>query len=331
MRIGVVGCGALGSFYGAKLCAAGQDVHFLLRSDYDVVRARGVQIQSVEGDFHVRPRCARDPSEIGPCDLVLIGLKTTANHEFHRLIPPLLGPRSAIITLQNGLGGEELLADLFGAEQVLGGLCFVCLNRLEPGLVRHTAHGKVVLGEFRGLPQKRTEEYAALLREAGVRCKVVDNLGQARWEKLVWNVPFNGLGVAGVAGYEAVLSGCCPAVLARGGPCLATDQLLGDPRWSGLVRALMIEVIAAARGLGYELRDSLVDDRIAQTREMGAYKASTLLDFEQGKALELESLFLEPLRRARAAKVEMPHLAALVRILSALDPGQGEKDCCQGI
>src|SRR5512143_871689 len=103
MKVAVVGCGAVGSFYGAKLARAGQEVHFLLRSDYDAVRPRGVRIQSPDGDFQVRPHCARRPEEIGPADLVLIGLKTTANDQFPQLLPPLVGPATAVLTLQNGL------------------------------------------------------------------------------------------------------------------------------------------------------------------------------------------------------------------------------------
>src|SRR5688572_17166848 len=110
MKIGVVGCGALGSYYGAKLCRAGRDVRFLLRSDYDVVRRKGVRIRSPEGDFHAHPKCASRPGEIGVCDLVLICLKTTANAWFPALIPPLVGERTAVMTLQNGLGNEEQLA-----------------------------------------------------------------------------------------------------------------------------------------------------------------------------------------------------------------------------
>src|SRR5206468_12233284 len=128
MKVAVVGCGAVGSFYGARLARDGHEAHFLLRSDYDHVRRHGVAIKSSQGDFVVRPRCARRPEEIGPADLVMIALKTTANSELPRLLPPLVGPSTAILTLQNGLGNEELLARLFPAEQVLGGLCFVCLN-----------------------------------------------------------------------------------------------------------------------------------------------------------------------------------------------------------
>src|SRR5437773_6985044 len=137
MKIAVVGCGALGSFYGAKLCQLGEEVHFLLRSDYEAVRRKGVSVRSPSGDFHVQPRYAKAPEEIGPSDFVLIGLKTTANDQLARLLPPLVGPQTAILTLQNGLGNEERLAALFPPDQIMGGLAFVCLNRVEPGLIYH--------------------------------------------------------------------------------------------------------------------------------------------------------------------------------------------------
>src|SRR5437588_74750 len=137
MKIAVVGCGAVGSFYGAKLARAGQDVHFLLRSDYEVVRRSGVMIRSPQGDFNARPKCARVPEEIGPSDLVMIALKTTANDQFSKLVPPLVSKTTPVVTLQNGLGNEEQLAQLFAVEQIMGGLCFVCLNRIEPGVIHH--------------------------------------------------------------------------------------------------------------------------------------------------------------------------------------------------
>ncbi|HXG46432.1 MAG TPA: 2-dehydropantoate 2-reductase N-terminal domain-containing protein, partial [Methylomirabilota bacterium] len=165
--VAVVGCGALGSFYGAKLCRTGIETHFLLRSDFEIVRRHGVTIHSKEGDFNARPRCARMAEEIGPVDLVLIGLKTTANDQFPRLLPPLVGPRTAILTLQNGLGNEESLATLFPPHQILGGLCFVCLNRVAPGVVQHLDHGRIVLGEYQRWPEPRTHQIADLFRAAG--------------------------------------------------------------------------------------------------------------------------------------------------------------------
>ncbi|MEW6305476.1 MAG: 2-dehydropantoate 2-reductase [Verrucomicrobiota bacterium] len=317
MKIGVIGCGALGSYYGAKLCRDGHDVHFLLRSDYDVVRRRGVQVRSPDGDFHVNPRCARAPEEIGPCDLVLIGLKTTANDQFPALLPPLVDPHTAVFTLQNGLGNEEQLAKLFPVEQILGGLCFVCLNRIEPGVIHHIAHGKIVMGEFQRWPEPRTHNIATAIRHAGVPCSVADNLERAHWEKLVWNIPFNGLGVASAAGYEAVLSGRFDPAARH--PCLTTDLLLSDARWESLVRELMLEVIRAANAQQLAIPESLADKQIERTRTMGAYKASTLIDYERGQPLELYSMFLEPLRRAQRVNVSVPRLGALCEILRQLE------------
>jgi 2-dehydropantoate 2-reductase len=320
MKIAIVGCGALGSFYGAKLWGTGQEVHFLLRSDYEAVRQNGVLIRSPGGDFHAQPRCARAPGEIGVCDAVFIGLKTTANGELPGLIPPLAGPHTAVVTLQNGLGNEEQLARFLPAAQILGGLCFVCLNRIEPGVILHTAHGKVVLGEFQRPAQARTHELAALFRQAGVSCDVTGDLARTHWEKLVWNIPFNGLGVAGAAGCEALTDTHSPPRIAPPGPVLPTEVLLADPRWERLVRELMLEVIAAANALGLNIPESLADKQIERTRNMGAYKASTLIDFERRQPLELDGMFLEPLRQAQKAGVPTPRLAALCRVLTALDP-----------
>lgn len=316
MKIAVVGPGAVGSYYGAKLARAGHETHFLLRSDYEQVRRRGVQILSPEGDFNARPKCAREPGEIGPADLVLVTLKTTANAELPRLVPPLVSERTAVLTLQNGLGNEEALARLFPAEQILGGLCFVCLNRVEPGVVQHIAHGKIELGEFGGWPEPRTHDIAGAFRHAGTPCAVRENLAQAHWEKLVWNIPFNGLSVASCAGIEAVRGG---PFAGRAGPSLTTDQLLADPGWLALVRELMAETIASAAGEGFEIPASFAEEQIEKTRVMGAYKPSTMIDFLRGQPVELEALFLEPLRRARAAGVPAPRLAALCEVLTRLE------------
>jgi 2-dehydropantoate 2-reductase len=210
------------------------------------------------------------------------------------------------------------LARLFPPEQILSGLCFVCLNRVEPGVIQHLKYGTIVLGEFQRRAGPRTQELAAMIRDTTVPCKITDNLAQAQWEKLVWNIPFNGLGVAGIVGYEMLTSGKASRLAPRA-PVLTTDQLLADPSWKNLLRDLMLEVIAAAGALGFEIPVAYADEQIDRTRTMGAYKASTLLDFELGRPLELESMFLEPLRRAQKAGVPVPRLAALCAALQRLD------------
>jgi 2-dehydropantoate 2-reductase len=160
---------------------------------------------------------------------------------------------------------------------------------------------------------------AARFRAAGVPCTVADNLARAHWQKLVWNIPFNGLGVASAAGFDALTQPNSDPRLSTTHECLTTDKLLADPRWAQLVRDLMLEVIAAARALGFDIRDTLADQQIERTRTMGAYRASTLIDFERGQPLELRSLFLEPLRQATQVGVAMPKLSALCAVLKQLD------------
>ncbi len=323
MKIGIVGCGALGSYYGACLARAGHEVHFLLRSDLDTVRAHGVQILSPNGDFRVYPKAAASPLEIGACELVVIGLKTTANHTFPDLVPPLVNTNTAVLTLQNGLGSEEALAQLVPTENVLGGLCFVCINRIAPGIIRHLAHGRIVLGQHLRGPDARTHDIACVFREAGVPCEVASDLGHAHWQKLVWNIPFNGLGVASAAGLAPLDKGHVPPDLTLL-PCRSSDQLLADPAWETWVRRLMLEVIATARALGHPIPDDYAQFQIDRTREMGAYFASTIIDFIERRPLEVIALFVEPWRAARDAGVEVPALQSLCRVLRDLALRNGQ-------
>jgi 2-dehydropantoate 2-reductase len=166
-----------------------------------------------------------------------------------------------------------------------------------------------------------------MFRHAGIPCEVADNLERAHWEKLVWNIPFNGLGVAGTAGYGAFASP--ESGIRNPGPLdsvLPTDRLLCDPRWETLVRELMMEIISVANAKGLKVNPKLADTQIERTRLMGAYKASTLLDFERGLPLEMESLFLSPLRQARDSGVLTPRLEVLCQVLTQLDHASGNSE-----
>lgn len=291
-KIAIVGAGAVGGYYGARLARAGEDVRFLMRSDLAAVRRRGLRVR-VPGDEFVLAavQAAATPAEIGPCDLVVVALKTTANAELAHLLPPLLHERTAILTLQNGLGSDERLADLFGAGRVLGGLCFLCANRTAPGEIDCTQPGTLSLAEFGRPAGERARSIAGVFEGAGVRCIVGDDLALLRWRKLVWNVPFNGLSIA------------------AGG--LTTDRILEDPALEAEVRALMLEVIGAAGRLGHAIPESFVDAQIELTRPMGAYRPSSLIDFLEGREVELESIWGEALRRAREAGAPVPRMERL--------------------
>ncbi len=150
-RIAVVGSGAVGAYYGGRLAQHGHDVHFLVRSDYEAVKKNGWTIRSCDGDFVLPPASLNvydEPEAMPRVDLVLVTLKTTSNDAYPQLIGPLLGDNTCILTIQNGLGNEDRLAELFGAQRVLGGMAFVCINRIAPGVIHHIEHGQVRLGEF---------------------------------------------------------------------------------------------------------------------------------------------------------------------------------------
>ena len=291
--VAVVGSGAIGLYYGGRLAAAGEDVSFLMRSDFDAVSRDGLKVESVHGDFHLpQVKAFRTAEEIGPVDLVIVSWKATANHHLTEVLPPLLHEGTQVLTLQNGLGNCECIAEITGPDRVLGGLCFVCINRISPGLVSHSAGGRVALGEWRaGLPG-RAAELARRFKNAGIPGVAVDDLEQAQWEKLVWNIPFNGLSVA------------------EGG--VTTDVLLDSADTENEIRALMAEVIAAGRALGLELGDELIDFNVERTRPMGPYRTSSMIDFVEGREVEVGPIWEEPLRRAKEAGVAMPCLEKLL-------------------
>ena len=298
-RTAVVGAGAIGLYYGGKLANFGRDVHFLMRGDLREVRRSGIRIRAKSDNIHVaKVNCHGTTAEIGPCDLVVIALKATSNADLPKLLPPLLDTSTMLLTLQNGLGNEEFLAGHFGAERVLGGLCFVGLNRVAAGVVEHYAGGRVILAEYDGYPRPRTHDIAWELKRCGIVCTVAENLGLERWRKLVWNIPFNGLAVA-----EGV----------------DTAAIVREDRLRLRALALMDEVIAGANACGYPLPTAVALKQMETTAAMRAYKPSTLIDLEGGKPLEIEPIWGEPLRRATAAGAKMPELAALYEQLKEID------------
>ncbi len=298
MKIGIIGSGALGLYYGAMLQRSGQDINFLLRRDFQAIGELGLQVYSVNGDFHL-PRVTgyRTAQEIGPVDLVIVGLKTISNHHLIDLVSPLLGSETAVLTLQNGLGNEELLAEAFGSERVLGGIAFLCSNRGEPGTVHHLGEGKIYIGEFSGGLSQRSQNLAAMFQAAGIPCTAVSDLRRARWEKLVWNIPFNGL---------------C-ALLEKD----VTD-LLNHPPSKELARNLMLEVINGANA--QELEEPIDGVEFSQqivsfTENMDHYQPSMMIDRAAGRPLELEAIYAIPLQRAKAAGVSMPQVEMLYALL----------------
>ena len=289
----IVGSGAIGIYYGARLAAAGHDVRFLVRSDAHAVSTSGLRVDSIDGDLHLPTvRSAESAAQIGPVDLVVVAWKTTANRHLEATLRPLMHEHTQVLTLQNGLGNCEAIARITGPQRVLGGLCFVCLNRIAAGHVRHTAGGKVVIGEWRPDARDRATTLAATWKNAGIRATATPHLEQAQWEKLVWNIPFNGLSIA------------------EGG--ITTDVLLANPRTCAEIRDIMHEVVDTARALGHPLDEALVTQNIERTRPMGPYRPSSMIDYVEGREVEIDAIWAEPVRRAAATGTAMPRTTELL-------------------
>jgi 2-dehydropantoate 2-reductase len=305
-RVAVIGAGAVGCYYGARLAQAGHDVHFLMRRDHDAVAARGLRVESKDGDFALEhPAVARRSEEIGPVDWVICALKATAIEEARALVAPCVGPDTRVLVLMNGLGLEERFAEWFGAARIFGGLAFTCINRGEPGVIHHLDYGPVTIGH---LQDDAFELEAARALWAGAQAEISTSpsLLAARWQKLCWNVPFNGL-----------------AVTAGG---ITTDQILGQPGLRAAADATIREVVAAGNAdlaaHGEAARhdaDAMSRTMITLTDAMAVYRPSTMIDFVEGRPMEVEAIFGEPLRRAQALGVATPHIALLTAQMRSLD------------
>ena len=297
-RIAVVGSGAVGSYYGGVLAHGGYDVHFLMRSDLAAVRERGMTIYTKGQELRLpMVQAAGTTEEIGPVDLVMIALKTTANDALERLLPPLIGQDTGLLTLQNGLGNEEFLAQRWAPERVMGALCFVCINRTGPGQIRHLDHGSISIGEFGRPASERVGGIVEAFRSMGVEAQAVENLAGERWRKLLWNIPFNGLSIAA---------------------CANVAQVLADDGLRNLARALMGEGLDAARKLGHEIPDEFADWQIERSFSMGPYRPSSMIDFEVGHPVEVEAIWGEPFRRGMAVGADMRRTEMLYRLIRQL-------------
>ncbi len=302
-RIAVIGAGAIGGFYGVMLARAGYDVHFLLRSDYDAVKENGLQINSaVHGALHLNEINAyRNPADMPKCDWVLVGAKSTSNRELAPLIIEATADDAKVVVLQNGLAVEDDLREVLPSGlHLLGGLCFICVHRAALGLIEHQALGGVNIAYHSG-PVATTESQAAwveqgveMFRAAGVDSNAAPDLAMARWQKLVWNMPYNGLSVLLDAG---------------------TASLMANPDSRAMVKAIMLEACGAAAACGYALPEILADRMLAMTDRMPDYLPSMYHDHARGRPMELEAIYAAPLAAAEKFGYAMPRTEALYQAL----------------
>ena len=301
-HIAIIGTGAVGGYYGGLLQQAGSSIHFLLHSDYDHVCRHGLVIDSPNGNFRLpEVNAYNDPRKMPRCDVVVVALKTTANPFLKDILPHVLKNDGLVLTLQNGLGSEEEIAQIVGAGRVIGGLCFLCANKVSPGHIRHVDYGLITLGEYRadGKPSgitPRLEQLGDTMQSAGIDLQLIEDLPLARWKKLVWNIPFNGLSVVRNS---------------------RTDVLVREPETRALCETLMNEVVAASVR---PIDPAFIEKMMLHTENMESYTPSMKLDFDHGRPMEIESIYGNPLRSAKSRGIAMPETEKLYRQLREINP-----------
>lgn len=299
MKIGIIGTGAIGGYYGGKLAHAGQDVHFLLHSDYDFVKEHGFQVDSCDGSFHLDyPNVYRNAAEMPQCDVVLVGLKSVRNNVLPDLLRPLLHNDTLVVLIQNGIGLEDDLQKQLPGVAIAAGLAFICSSKTEPGRVSHQCYGSINIGNFSCQDHSKVEKLVDIFRNAGVEANIVE-YHEARWKKAVWNMPFNGMTVA---------------LNTR------TDLLLANKATRQLIYDQMMEVIGAAQHLGVNnIDESFARKMIETTDVMTPYSPSMKLDYDFHRPMEIHYIYSKPIEIAREAGFHMPKLEMLEAELKFLE------------
>ena len=302
MRYGIIGTGAIGGYYGAKLAHAGQEVHFLLHSDYEYVKQHGLQVDSCDGSFHLdNVNVYQHAEDMPQCDVVLVGLKSVNNNKLQSLLSPLLHGETLVVLIQNGIGVEEDVQKMFPGVQLAAGLAFICSAKTQPGLVSHQCYGSINLANYSCQDEALMQTVVDEFRAAGIETGLVE-YHEARWKKAVWNMPFNGMTVA---------------------LHTQTDKLLKNPSTRQLIREQMMEVVRTAQHLGVKnLDESFVAKMIETTDAMTPYSPSMRLDYDFHRPMEIYYLYTRPLEIARASGCPMPKLEMLEAELRFLEAEQ---------
>ncbi|MCR5298698.1 MAG: putative 2-dehydropantoate 2-reductase [Paludibacteraceae bacterium] len=290
LKYAVIGTGAVGGYYGARLANAGTEVHFLFHSEYEAVCQNGLKIESVKGDFAIPAKeihAYNSVSDMPVCDVVLVAMKTVNNSLLPDMIARVTDAHSVVVLIQNGLMMEPQLQEELrhrmgdNAPAVAGGMAFICSSRIRPAHIGHFDYGSVTFGLYNS--DKEDDVYLlkraiADLNQASVPAFYAENLLQKRWEKLVWNIPYNGL---------------CVALNA------STEELMKHPSSRALVHDLMLEVVNAANACQVIIEREFVDKMMDFTDKMTSYAPSMKLDFDHHRPMEIRTIYENPIQYAR--------------------------------
>ena len=327
-KVAVIGSGAVGSYYGARLWEVGHDVHFYMRNPDHIqaCRRKGMSIQSEQGDVQIPAeeiQLHSNTETIGPSDWIIVALKSTSLEVIPSLVAPLLHRESRIAAIMNGMI-DDALVQLFKNEfgespcphqplqccsTLYGCMAFIASNRVEPGVIHHVgAKGALSAGVASTQddePGQAMTAFQDLWSRSKVPITFEKSLLRGRWEKMMWNLPFSGISVA------------------MGG--ITTDLIIGDPDLRELAERIMFETIQIANAdlARFHGKDGFVplgekemESLLSITETLGPYKTSTMLDLVNRRSMEVKYLFRDPFERANRLGVHSPHLHTIVNQIS---------------
>lgn len=299
----IIGTGAIGGYYGGRLALSGQEVHFLYHSEYDYVKQHGLDVKSVNGDFHLSNMNIYNTTASMPkCDVVIVSLKSTQNDKLPQMLAPVLKENSTIILIQNGLGFEEELAQHFPNTVIAGGMAFICTSRVSPGHIVHADYGHLTTAYLNNkFCEETANQIKADFENAQVPYTQGDDLKTFRWRKLVWNIPYNGLTVA---------------------LHTTTDKLMQNRATRQLIKDMMEETVAGARACGANIRDGFVEKMLTNTDNMEPYAPSMRLDYDNHRKMEIKGIYSNPVRMAKEAGFYMWRVEMLERQLLFIEENE---------
>lgn len=300
MKILVMGAGAVGAYFGARLRAAGEDVVLCARGEnFRAMREHGLDITSIRGDLKIDVTATDSPRDYAPYDLILFCVKAYDTEAAAHAIEGCLKPGGAILTIQNGVENEAKLGAVFGSDAVMGGNARVGVEMVAPAKIVHLSTGHIDFGELDGRETARAKSIAEVFRRAGILGQLSDDILSARWDKLVWNGALNTV-----------------ATLTR----RRVGDILDDPEGLRLLRAAMKEIVEVARAEGAKIDDDTIERYIAHSQKnLRALKTSTQQDLERGKPLEHETLSGAVVRAARRHGLSVPINETIYALLRLLD------------
>lgn len=300
-KILLFGTGAVGSYYGSILARSGALVSVVCRSDYDIVMKSGIEIKSINGDYHFTPhKVFRNAEESEtPYDYIIVAIKALPHIDTVSIIEKALSVNTSIVILQNGINVEEPVAAAFPDNEIISALAFICVTRTDYGFIDHQDQGRISLGTYPEGISPKAAKLAEMFKKGGADADAVKDVVSVRWRKLMWNAPFNPL---------SVISGGAD-----------TKTMLMSRTFTDLIKDVMKEVVALSIAEGHPLDYGMIDKTVKDTFNMIPYKTSMLLDYENHRPMEVEAILGNAVEIGNRYGVDIPRLKTLYALLSFMD------------